>query len=59
MRIYTAPVMLSRIPLLFAGSSWHNVSLRLKYVCSFTSVTFVVCLISLCDKGIVAVADTG
>jgi len=30
MRIYTAPMMLSGRPLLFAGSSWHNVSLRLK-----------------------------
>jgi len=30
MRIYTASIMLSGRPLLFAGSSWHNVLLRLK-----------------------------
>jgi len=30
MGIYTAPMMLSGRPLFFAGSSWHNVSLRLK-----------------------------
>jgi len=30
MRIYKAPMVLSSRPFLFAGSSWHNVSLRLK-----------------------------
>jgi len=30
MRIYTSPMVLSGRPFLFAGSSWHNVSFRLK-----------------------------